>query len=225
MYTIYTSVYICIYTQFWKNFPTNFFSWCIVPPRNAGKFVSMSDMKNQKSKKVVKTPHILDSITGQISLKNSIWEVITFFFLISNTSINFTGKYYKKKILRHIWATIYLVLFTTKFYGKVFCHFFIKNANSNDIVNFMGNIWHTGQNIPSRNKKKLFFLVNSQIGISILGPRMLPEHIIEGVICIIECVGIVMAIGGSVLQSESKKKTTNSYFFQHAPFPNDIYFL
>ena len=41
----------------------------------------MSDMKNQKSKKVVKTPHILDSITGQISLKNSIWEVITFFLL------------------------------------------------------------------------------------------------------------------------------------------------
>ena len=55
-----------MYTLVWKKFSHKFFSSCIVPPRNAGKFVSMSDMKNQKSKKVVKTPHILDSITGQI---------------------------------------------------------------------------------------------------------------------------------------------------------------
>ena len=61
---------------------------------------------------------------------------------------------------------------------------------------------HTiGQNIPNKKKSSL----TPKICISILGPRMLPEHIIEGVICIIECVGIVMAIGGSVLQSESKK--------------------
>ena len=75
----------------------------------------------------------------------------------------------------------------------------------------------TSQNIPSKKSS-----LTPKICNSILGPRMLPEHIIEGVICIIECVGIVMAIGGSVLQSESKK-TTNSYFFQHAPFPNVIY--
>ena len=61
---------------------------------------------------------------------------------------------------------------------------------------------HTiGQNIPNKKKSSL----TPKICNSILGPRMLPEHIIEGVICIIECVGIVMAIGGSVLQSESKK--------------------
>ena len=55
----------------------------------------------------------------------------------------------------------------------------------------------------SKSKKKSS--LTPKICNSILGPRMLPEHIIEGVICIIECVGIVMAIGGSVLQSESKK--------------------
>ena len=52
----------------------------------------------------------------------------------------------------------------------------------------------------SKSKKKSS--LTPKICNSILGPRMLPEHIIEGVICIIECVGIVMAIGGSVLQSE-----------------------
>ena len=67
----------------------------------------------------------------------------------------------------------------------------------------------TGQNIPSQKKKSS---LTPKICISILGPRMLPEHIIEGVICIIECVGIVMAIGGSVLQSESKKNNKFIFF-------------
>ena len=60
----------------------------------------------------------------------------------------------------------------------------------------------TGQNIPSRKKKSS---LTPKICNSILGPRMLPEHIIEGVICIIECVGIVMAIGGSARVWVQKK--------------------
>ena len=47
---------------------------------------------------------------------------------------------------------------------------------------------------------------------------MLPEHIIEGVICIIECVGIVMAIGGSVLVLQSESKKTKFIFFPTCAF-------